>query len=177
METKKIIALLSYLKNEKAETEIKDMEIIDDTILRVDGWDYYVLTDEEREEIFKDQQLALWEDMGLESYSSSFIDEVLNYCLNDNDLEYLEQNEFIYYDEENDVNVPIAEAEGYANYIEYVYEQEGAEMATKIINRYNLLDMNELCRRVAMWDGYAPTLATYDGEEIECGEYYAYLIG
>ena len=174
METKKIISLLSYLKNEKSETAIHN---IDSTILSVDGWEYYVLTEEEREEIFKEQQLALWEDMGLESYSSSFVHEIINYCLNDNDLEYLEQNEFCYYDEENDVNISIAEAEGYTNYIEYIYEQEGAEMATKVINNYNLLDINELCYRVAMWDGYAPTLARYDGEEIELGEYYAYLIG
>ena len=177
METKKIIALLSYLKNEKCETEIKDLDVIDDTILRIDGWEYYVLNEEEREEIFKDQQLALWEDMGLDAFSSSFVHEIINYCLNDNDLEYLEQNEFCYYDEENDVNISIAEAEGYTNYIEYIYEQEGAEMATKVINDYNLLDINELCERISMWDGYAPTLARYDGEEIELGEYYAYLIG
>ena len=39
---------------------------------------------------------------GLKAYSSSFVHEIINYCLNDNDLEYLEQNEFIYYDEEKD---------------------------------------------------------------------------
>ena len=177
METKKIIALLSYLKNEKCETAIQDLDVIDDCILSVDGWEYYVLTDEEREEIFKEQQLALWEDMGLDAFSSSFVHEIINYCLNDNDLEYLEQNEFCYYDEENDESISIAEAEGYTNYIEYIYEQEGAEMATKVINNYNLLDIDALCYRVAMWDGYAPTLARYDGEEIELGEYYAYLIG
>ena len=177
METKKIISLLSYLKNEKCETAIQDLDVIDSTILSIDGWEYYVLTDEEREEIFKEQQKALWDDMGFESYSSSFVHEIINYCLNDNDLEYLEQNEFCYYDEENDINISIAEAEGYSNYIEYIYEQEGAVMATKVINDYNLLDINELCERIAMWDGYAPTLARYDGEEIELGEYYAYLIG
>ena len=177
METKKIIALLSYLKNEKYETEIKDLDVIDDTVLRIDGWEYYVLTDEEREEIFKEQQLALWEDMGLDAFSSSFVHEIINYCLNDNDLEYLEQNEFCYYDEENDESISIAEAEGYTNYIEYIYEQEGAEMATKVINNYNLLEIDALCYRVAMWDGYAPTLARYDGEEIELDDFYAYLIG
>ena len=174
METKKIIALLSYLKNEKSETAIHN---IDSTILSIDGWEYYVLNEEEREEIFKEQQESLWHDLGLESFSASFIDEILHYCLKDDDLEYLEQNEFVYYDEENDINVSIAEAEGYTNYIEYIYEQEGAEMATKVINNYNLLDIDALCYRVAMWDGYAPTLARYDGEEIELGEYYAYLIG
>lgn len=177
METKKIISLLSYLKVEKCESEIQDLDIIDDTILRIDGWDYYVLTEEEREEIFKEQQESLWHDLGLESYSSNFIGEILNYCLNENDLEYLEQNEFVYYDEENDENVPIAEAEGYANYIEYMLHEHGVQQATKVINDYNLLDIDALCYRVSMWDGYAPTLATYDGEEIELGEYYVYLIG
>ena len=68
METKKIIALLSYLKNEKCETAIQDLDIIDSTILSVDGWEYYVLDEEEREEIFKEQQQELWNDMGLESF-------------------------------------------------------------------------------------------------------------
>ena len=77
METKKIIALLSYLKNEKCETAIQDLDVIDSTILSVDGWEYYVLTEEEREEIFKDQQLALWEDIGLDAFSSNFIYEIL----------------------------------------------------------------------------------------------------
>lgn len=177
METKKIIALLSYLKNEKCETSIQDLDIIDSTILSIDGWEYYVLTEEEREEIFKEQQQALWEDMGLESFSSSFVDEVLNYCLKENDLEYLEQNEFVYYDEETDENVSIAEVEGYTNYIEYMYHEHGVQQATDIINRYDLLDFEELCKRVVMWDGYAPTLARYDGEEIELDDFYAYLIG
>ena len=43
METKKIISLLSYLKNEKCETAIQDLDVIDSTILSVDGWEYYVL--------------------------------------------------------------------------------------------------------------------------------------
>ena len=83
METKKIIALLSYLKNEKCETAIQDLDVIDHTILSVDGWEYYVLTEEEREEIFKEQQEQLWDDMGLDAFSSSFVDEILNYCLNE----------------------------------------------------------------------------------------------
>ena len=177
METKKIISLLSYLKNEKCETNIQDLDIIESTILSVDGWEYYVLDEEEREEIFKEQQEQLWEDMGLEAFSVEFTREIIKFCLSDEDVNYLELHEFRYYDEENDESISIAEAEGYTNYIEYIYDQEGAEMATKVINDYNLLDIDALCYRVAMWDGYAPTLARYDGEEIECGEYYAYLIG
>ena len=174
METKKIISLLSYLKNEKSETAIHN---IDSTILSVDGWEYYVLTEEEREEIFKDQQLALWEDMGLESFSSSFIDEVLNYCLNKEKLYYLSQYELIEYNEETQEDETVGASYGYDNPIEYIYKEIDSKTASEIITKYNLLDMNELCRRVAMWDGYAPTLARYDGEEIELGDFYAYLIG
>lgn len=177
METKKIIALLSYLKNEKCETAIQDLDVIDDTILRVEGWDYYVLTDEERKKIFKDQQLALWEDMGLESFSASFIDEILHYCLNEEKLYYLSQYELIEYNEETQEDETLGASYGYDNPIEYIYKEIDGKTATDIINRYDLLDFEELCYRVAMWDGYAPTLARYDGEEIECGEYYAYLIG
>ena len=177
METKKIISLLSYLKNEKYETEIKDLDVIDDTVLRIDGWEYYVLTEEEREEIFKEQQLALWEDMGLESFSSSFFDEVLNYCLNEEKLYYLSQYELIEYNEETGEEEQMGLSWGYNNPIEYIYKEIDGKTATDIINRYDLLDFEELCKRVVMWDGYAPTLARYDGEEIELDDFYAYLIG
>ena len=177
METKKIIALLSYLKNEKCETAIQDLDIIDSTILSIDGWEYYVLTEEEREEIFKEQQLALWEDMGLDAFSSSFVHEVLNYCLNEEKLYYLSQYELIEYNEETGEEEQMGQSWGYNNPIEYIYKEIDGKTATDIINRYDLLDFEELCKRVVMWEGYAPTLARYDGEEIELGEYYAYLIG
>lgn len=174
METKKIIALLSYLKNEKSETAIHN---IDSTILSVDGWEYYVLTEEEREEIFKEQQLALWEDMGLDAFSSSFVDEILYHCLNNEKMYYASQYELIEYNEETQEDETLGASYGYDNPIEYIYKEVDGKTATEIINRYDLLDFEELCKRVVMWDGYAPTLARYDGEEIECGEYYAYLIG
>ena len=177
METKKIIALLSYLKNEKAETEIKDMDIIDDTILRIDGWDYYVLTEEEREEIFKEQQKALWDDMGLDAFSSSFIDEILYHCLDNQKMYYACQYELLEYNEETGEEEQMGLSWGYDNPIEYIYKEIDGKTATDIINRLDLLDMDELCRRVSMWDGYAPTLARYDGEEIELDDFYAYLIG
>ena len=174
METKKIISLLSYLKNEKSETAIHN---IDSTILSVDGWEYYVLTEEEREEIFKEQQLALWEDMGLDAFSSSFVDEILYHCLNNEKMYYASQYELIEYNEETQEDETLGASYGYDNPIEYIYKEVDGKTATEIINRYDLLDFEELCKRVVMWDGYAPTLARYDGEEIELGEYYAYLIG
>ena len=174
METKKIISLLSYLKNEKSETAIHN---IDSTILSVDGWEYYVLTEEEREEIFKEQQLALWEDMGLDAFSSNFIDEIIYHCLDNEKLYYASQYELLEYNEETGEEEQMGQSWGYNNPIEYIYKEIDAKTATDIINRYDLLDFEELCKRVVMWDGYAPTLARYDGEEIELGEYYAYLIG
>ena len=177
METKKIIALLSYLKNEKCETELQDLDIIDNTILSVDGWEYYVLDEEEREEIFKEQQLALWEDMGLESFSSSFIHEIINYCLNEEKLYYLGQYELIEYNEETGEEEQMGQSYGYDNPIEYIYKEIDSKTASEIITKYDLLDFEELCKRVVMWDGYAPTLARYDGEEIELDGFYAYLIG
>ena len=177
METKKIISLLSYLKNEKYETEIKDLDVIDDTVLRIDGWEYYVLTEEEREEIFKEQQLALWEDMGLDAFSSSFVDEILYHCLNNEKMYYASQYELIEYNEETQEDETLGASYGYDNPIEYIYKEVDGKTATEIINRYDLLDFEELCKRVVMWDGYAPTLARYDGEEIELDDFYAYLIG
>ena len=174
METKKIIALLSYLKNEKSETAIHN---IDSTILSVDGWEYYVLTEEEREEIFKEQQLALWEDMGLDAFSSSFVHEIINYCLDNEKLYYACQYELLEYNEETGEDEPLGRSYGYDNPIEYIYKEIDSKTASEIITKYDLLDFEELCKRVVMWDGYAPTLARYDGEEIELGEYYAYLIG
>lgn len=177
METKKIIALLSYLKNEKCETAIQDLDVIDGTVLSVDGWEYYVLDEEEREEIFKEQQLALWEDMGLDAFSSSFIDEILYHCLDKQKMYYASQYELLEYNEETGEEETIGKQYGYDNPIEYIYKEIDSKTASEIITKYDLLDFEELCKRVVMWDGYAPTLARYDGEEIELDGFYAYLIG
>ena len=62
-------------------------------------------------------------------------------------------------------------------YDKYVYHDVDVNEVTKIINKYELLDMNKLCKLILSCEGYSTTLATFDHEEILLGEYYGYFIG
>ena len=115
--------------------------------------------------------------MGLDAFSSSFINEILYHCLDNQKMYYACQYELLEYNEETGEDETLGASYGYDNPIEYIYKEIDSKTASEIITKYDLLDFEELCKRVVMWDGYAPTLARYDGEEIELDDFYAYLIG
>lgn len=179
MNNDKIIALLNYLKEEKAEMETMNaISIISDTVVSVDGWEYIVVDESERYEVFKNEQKALWNDLGIESFTTHFAEMVIHKFLDNEKLYYLESYEFVAYDEDTEESHPIGELYGYDNTILYLFHEAGLKETTEIINRYDLLDFDALCHELIEWDGYAPTLARYDGEELELNNgYYAYLVG
>ena len=174
MNSLKITSLLSYL----GESHLDSMEILDDNRISIDGWEYLVVDEDERWEEFKEYQRALWDDMGLGGFTSSFAQQVIDEFLDEEKLYYLENYEFVTYEEEEEEEYNIAELSGYSNYIDYVYNEIGWREATKLIDEYDLLKFDEMCEEVVKWDGYGHSLASYDGDELELdGGFYAYLIG
>lgn len=167
MEISKIISLLENIGG----TVGVGINIIDDHRLSVDGWEYLVVDEGERYDIFKEEQEALWNELGLDSFSTQFVKILLDKFINAEKLCYLESYEASeYYDEEKQ--------EEYGNYLKYLFFEVDSQTATDVINRYDLLDFDGLCRELIEWDGYAPTLARYDGEELELYRgYFAYLVG
>jgi len=62
------------------EEEKKDIEADDET-LTYDGEEYLVLTDSEADDWFERYQKDLWDDMGIQSFSESFQDWIINNAL------------------------------------------------------------------------------------------------
>ena len=174
MNSLKIVNLLNYL----GETDLSSMEILDDNRISIDGWEYLVVNEEERWEEFKDYQKGVWSDMGLGGFTSSFAQQIIDEFLDAEKLYYLENYEFVTYDEETEEQYSVAELHGYDNYIDYVYNEADWRTATEIIDRFDLLKFDEMCKELVKWDGYGQSLARYDGEELELeGGFFAYLIG
>lgn len=170
----KIVNLLSYL----GETHLDSMEILDDNRISIDGWEYLVVDEEERWQEFVQYQKDLWSDMGLGGFTSSFSQQIIDEFLDAEKLYYLENYEFVTYDEETEEQYSVAELHGYDNYIDYVYNEVDWRAATEIIDHFDLLKFDEMCKELAKWDGYGQTLARYDNEELELeGGFFAYLIG
>ena len=91
--------------------------------------------------------------------------------------DYLDNYEFIVYDEETEEQYSVAELHGYDNYIDYVYNEVDWRAATEIIDRFDLLKFDEMCKELAKWDGYGQSLSFYDGNELELeGGFFAYLV-
>ena len=173
MNSLKIVNLLNYL----GETDLSSMEILDDNRVSINGWEYLVVDEEERWEEFKDYQKGVWSDMGLGGFTSSFSQQIIDEFLDTEKLYYLDNYEFIVYDEETEEQYSIAELHGYDSYIDYVYNEVDWRTATEVIDRFDLLKFDEMCKELAKWDGYGQSLSFYDGNELELeGGFFAYLV-
>ena len=174
MNSLKIVNLLSYL----GETHLDSMEILDDNRISIDGWEYLVVDEEERWQEFVQYQKDLWSDMGLGGFTSSFAQQIIDEFLDTEKLYYLDNYEFVCYDDETGEEYNVAELHGYDNYIDYVYNEVDWRAATEIIDRFDLLKFDEMCKELVKWNGYGQSLARYDGEELELeGGFFAYLVG
>ena len=77
-EEDRIEALAQFLGLDEEEKE--DIEVDDET-LTYDGNEYLVLTDSEADDWFERYQKDLWDDMGIQSFSKSFQDWIINNAL------------------------------------------------------------------------------------------------
>ena len=86
-------ALADYLKVDAEEIE----DGYDDNHFEVDGDEYMVLTEDESYEEFKDWEMSLIDDLGLESFSENFQEHILENCINDSWFEQVAEEEADYY--------------------------------------------------------------------------------
>ena len=167
--------------------EIK--EIIEDGKIFVlnNGQEYYVLTDNEAQEIYEDMEKELINDLGLEAFTPMAQEYIINNCLNlgwfDEYREEFYQMEIEEYDEEElleqfkDYNVNNEEEllEGiikesmreYGNSFNWHQEYCGIsnKELTYLIDYYNLLDVDKVIEYCQEIDGRGHMIASYDGKE------------
>ena len=164
--------------------EVKDIEKIEDNIFTINnGEEYYVLTDEEAQEIYVDLQVELINDIGLEGFTEYAQQYIIDNCLNIdwfNDA-MIESNENYVYDlEEEELQELLEEYDvetaeelinefnsQYENGYQWYKEIFGTEDIQYVIDKYDLLNIGaviEFCQEV---DGRGHIIASYDGIENE----------
>lgn len=198
MLNEKIIALLMEIGG-----EIENINIISDNEIEVDGFTYLVLDDDESDDYYYDLQRQLIDDMGLEGFTESFQNWIINNCIDIRDFdEMLEESNRIYID---DIREDSASSDNFENRLEEEIEENGFisedefleylnkqwnnsiewyrdffgdnELSNYIKNNSYLINWDKVIEECKSIDGRGYTISSYDGEEIELEDgYYAYRI-
>ena len=180
--------------------EGSEIKVLDKNTFEVDGAEYLVLTEDEREEEFKQYQESLIEDMGLESFSEWAQDYIIDNFVNDEwfmdamvesfedyisglNEELADDEKFENRLEEELVNYNCEDEEGLLDYYcsleeptEWFLNNFGEDEFNRTVKENDLIDWEDVINWVAREDGYG-CLAAYDGEELELqDDLYAYRI-
>ena len=180
--------------------EGSNINVLNENTFEVDGAEYLVLSEDEREEEFKNYQMNLIEEMGLESFTEWAQDYIIDNFVDDEWFIEAMREHFEYYisdiseesadDEkfENRLQEEILESgcedeEDYLNYlcdlespIEWFLSNFNQNEFNAIVKEHDLINWEDVINWVAREDGYG-CLATYDGEELELqDDLYAYRI-
>ena len=180
--------------------EGSEIKVLNENTFEVDGAEYLVLTEDEREEEFKAYQESLIEDMGLNSFSEwaqdyiidNFVDdewfmeamkEHFEYYISDIREEPADNEEFENRLQEEIFAVGCENEEDYLNYlcslenpIEWFLSNFNQNEFNIIVKEHDLINWDDVIDWVAREDGYG-CLAAYDGEELELqDDLYAYRI-
>lgn len=187
MELNKIIELANVLG---LENEIETIEVTNDNEVEINGESYLVVDEGEREDIFREYQENLIDDIGLEGFTEQGREYIINNCLDTdffktvlnesnefyvNDLEEEEKQE-LYQDNEVDNDGDLVEALNHnePDAVKWYIYNFGIEDIADVIRENNLLDVDKIIDYIIEVDGYAPSLALYNGEELESDNYYIY---
>ena len=180
--------------------EGSEIKVLNENTFEVDGTEYLVLTEDEREEGFKAYQKSLIEDMGLDAFSGwaqdyiidNFVDdewfmeamrESFEYYISDINEEPTDNEKFESRLQEEIFESGSKDEEDYLNYlcdlespIEYFLSNFGKNEFSKTVKENDLINWDDVINWVAREDGYG-CLAAYDGEEVELeDDLYAYRI-
>ena len=193
MEMEKIIALFNELNVE----EIEEIMINGYDEIEIDGATYKILTDDEAEEEFESYQKNLFDDIGLNAFSTSFQTWIKENALDKDYFDDIVREsmemyiEDVKYEDEERLLEEIKDAdveteEEYLEYlideagdsIEYVTDNFGQDYLDYILqNNPWLIDLDTVIEEIKSWDGRR-CLAYYDDEELELDNgYFAYRIG
>lgn len=200
-------ALLDYLKEDgiaPEEATVDEITVIEDgKMFGYDGYEYIVGTSDEAHDWAIEDVKNLFDDMGIQSFSESFQEQILNdeNMLNMSKLKDMMGWEIDDYVNSMDEEEVLNSLESFVDNPEEIDEDERYEVlrdemasnyAEDPINRWykqfmsdeefskylveqGLLDVDAIAEEVVRVDGCANSLAGYDGEEIDLGnDLYAY---
>lgn len=193
MENIKINALLNYLGETKETATVETLKHDDNKTVFVDNMEYIILTDEEADEYYREYQLSLIEDLGLEAFSEWAKDYILDnftfsYSETFNDIQYEDAVSYVddlKYGGDLDNELSRYGCENEEELIDLLCEEDSEEWFKSVfgIDEYNriiiendLIDWEEVIEWIKEVDGRG-IMASYDGVEMELeNDLYAYRI-
>lgn len=193
MENIKINALLNYLGESKETATVETLKHDDNKTVFVDGVEYIVLTDTEADEQYKEYQLSLIEDLGLEVFSDWAKDYILDnftysYYKTFDDIQYDDAVSYVdelKYGGDLDDELSRYGCENEEELIDLLCEEDSVEWFKSIfgIDEYNgiiiendLINWDEAIEWTKEVDGRG-VMASYDGIEMELeNDLYGYRI-
>jgi hypothetical protein len=172
------------------------IEVQDNQLFIVGNKEYYVLTDEEAQEIYEEMQRDFIKDLGLEEFTLMAQEYIINNCLkidwfNEGMIEYYQnyiddmyedelQEELDNYEVENEEELLECYTGSYSNGLQFYQEMYSSEELMELIERENLLDINKVIEYCQDIDGRGNIISSYDGEEdveeVDNIDYYIYRI-
>ena len=180
--------------------EGSEIKVLNENTFEVDGSEYLVLTEDEREEEFYNYQKNLIDDLGLESFSEWAQDYIIDNFVDDEwfmdamresfgdyisglNEELADDEKFENRLEEELANYNCEDEEGLLDYYcsleeptEWFLSNFGQNEFNTIVKENDLINWNDVINWAAREDGYG-CLAAYDGEELELqDDLYAYRI-
>ena len=193
MENIKINALLNYLGETEETATIETLKHDDNKTVFVDNMEYIILTDEEADEYYREYQLSLIDDLGLDAFSDWAKDYILDnftfsYSETFNDIQY--EDAVSYVDDlkhggDLDDELSRYGCENEEELIDLLCEEDSEEWFKSVfgIDEYNriiiendLIDWEEVIEWIKEVDGRG-VMASYDGVEMELeNDLYAYRI-
>lgn len=194
MENIKINALLNYLGESKETATVETLKHDDNKTVFVDGVEYIVLTDTEADEQYREYQLSLIEDLGLEGFSDWAKDYILDnftssYSETFGDIQYNDAVSYVddlKYSGDLDDELSRYSCDNEEELIDLLCEEDSIEWFKSIfgIDEYNriiiendLINWDEVIEWTKEVDGRG-IMASYDGVEMELeNDLYGYCIG
>lgn len=193
MENIKINALLNYLGETEETATVETLKHDDDKTVFVDGVEYIVLTDTEADEQYKEYQLSLIEDLGLEVFSDWAKDYILDnftysHSKTFDDIQYDDAVSYVddlKYGGDLDDELNRYGCDNEEELIDLLCEEDsiewfkfnfGIDEYNRIVIENDLIDWEEVIEWTKEVDGRG-VMASYDGIEMELGnDLYAYRI-
>ena len=194
MENIKINALLNYLGETKETVTVETLKHDDNKTIFIDDVEYIVLTDTEADEQYRERQLSLIEDLGLEAFN----DWAKNYILDNFTYSYsetfgdIQYNDAVSYVDDlkygGDLDDELSRygCDNEEELIDLLCEEDSVEWFKSVfgIDEYNriviendLIDWEEVVEWTKEVDGRG-VMASYDGIEMELeNDLYGYCIG
>ena len=194
MENIKINALLNYLGKTKETATVEKLKHDDNKRVFVDDVEYIILTDTEADEQYREYQLSLIEDLGLEAFSDWAKDYILDnftssYSETFGDIQYNDAVSYVddlKYSGDLDDELNRYGCDNEEELIDLLCEEDSVEWFKSVvgIDEYNriviendLIDWEEVIEWTKEVDGRG-VMASYNGVEMELeNDLYGYCIG